>query len=253
MRDREFFLKLASQKKHKEFSQSWIVRTLKYSDGVCMALACAFIWRNARKKKGSGPKQLDGMTEQDLKKLQAYFDLIDKEPFRKAVANTRGAAPEGLRNVNAPNFEEEYKKFSKEAVPQAEQDRHLLIAGVTNAISNRIKQHERQLGAHEDGVSEDDKQSAMGAAKIAGIRNQIMNMSDLKFSPPPGLVRNGTGDEFYYVSEGGHGWALAVRRGDQKFKLFDPNNGIIWFATAEDLYKGAEEYAEGGAVFLRFI
>jgi hypothetical protein len=71
-------------------------------------------------------------------------------------------------------------------VPQAVQDKHLLIAGVTNAISRRIDELAKK---HPDNT-----------AKMTGIKSQIENMSALKQIKLQGGGSDGVSDEFFYVS-----------------------------------------------------
>jgi hypothetical protein len=233
MRDRQFFLGLANQKKRVEFSQSWINRTLVDSEGVCMALACAFIWRNAKNKAGAtGPKSLPGMNATDLKKLNEYFQLRQGEVPDSSRQHVWCSAEE-LQDPNSPTYTEDIQKFrgQRDDVPQAVQDKHLLIAGVTNAISRRIDELAKKYPDH--------------TAKMTGIKSQIENMPALKQIKLQGGGSDGVSDEFFYV--------FVIRRSDEKYKLFDPNNGIITFGTADELLQAFNIYHEGNPSLLRFV
>jgi hypothetical protein len=220
-------------------------RTILGSGGVCMALAMAFIVRNARDVptvKTAARAKLGGMSDRQMMRIDALMSALDAgDSFTKVSGNEFGALPAHLLDSSSPTYTDDIKKFRNEgdSVPQEIQERHLNIAGLQNATSSHV---DRLVGRH--GKADD-------VAKIVGIQHQIWNLTGMRYTEvaPAG---DSLGESFWYISDGGHGWAALARTAETNFKLYDPNYGIIGFGTAKDLSDAALQYAGEGAKYLRF-
>ncbi len=219
MRDRAFFVKIANGK-DREFNQNWITRNI-VSQGVCMALAIAFITRQARKlEKRPDVLTWKGLGQGAQAEAAALLKLLDADHFT-TVVDAKQAKP-GALGSNA---------------------RHHMVGVLQEAFAGDI-------GRRNGGLPD-----ISFKAKCAGILQQVENLTALEFvgySDSASAV--GANGAFWYVSDQHlpHAWAVTADCKNGKFKLFDPNNGRITFKSAEELVAKANEYKEPGAQFLRF-
>jgi hypothetical protein len=211
-----------------------------------MALAIAFIVRNARNTRSAAheAKALSGVKPREMERIDKLLEKLDQEPFRTATGNTFGKPPESILDMDNPNITENIRQFRAEgdSISNDIQELHLNVSALQNATSGHT---DRLLARYPNPAVEEN-------VKLAAISNQIVNLSGAKFKGRTAPAGGDNVDRFWYVSEGGHGWAVVSRGGAQKYKLYDPNWGIIWFHSGSHLYEAVAAYQQGHPEYLEF-
>lgn len=101
-------------------------------------------------------------------------------------------------------------------------------------------------------------ESDRGAKNIDAANGVLANCSNFPMKGKGELTRaafdeatRDPGNSFWYISEEGHAWGLVSIKDKGKFKLLDPNWGILRFDSEEKLYEQALVYKEYKALYLR--